>query len=163
MRFSRGRLLRAPVPRAGQGAAEPRGGCAGRRAAAAAPPGGGVSVGGCVRRAGERCCVCVILSTLHSGSSHEPDTFCLLCFVSIGRRSGYCCRKRLLFLCSADQLFSPRSPAEFQWVSPSPPSSCSRSLMRAVWLAGNPRRRLIAAAPSNTNSWDSSVAFADVY
>lgn len=116
---------------------------------------------------GERCCV--ILSTLHSGSSHETDTFCLLCFVSIGRRSGYCCRKLLLFLCSVDQLFPSQSLAEIQWVSLSPFLSlflllpACLSLLHAVCLAGNPRRRLITAAPSNTNSWDSSVAFADVY
>lgn len=81
----------------------------------------------------ERCCV--ILSTLHSGSSHETDTFCLLCSVSIGRRSGYCCRKLLLFLCSVDQLFSPQPPAEIQRLPPSLPLSLLASLSHACRLS----------------------------
>lgn len=112
-----------------------------------------------------RCCV--ILSTPRSGSSHESGTFRLLCFVSVGRRSGYCCRKLLLFLCSVDQLFPSQSLPKFSGCHPllclPLPPPASLSLLHAVCLARNPRRRLIMAAPSNTNSWDFSVAFADVY
>lgn len=97
-----------------------RGFCAERRAAAAAA--GSPRAGGGRCAWGQRGC-CVILSTLHSGSSHESDTFCLLCFVSIGRRSGYCCGEPLLFLCSAGQLF-PRSLLPKFSGALSPPSSC---------------------------------------
>lgn len=105
-----------------RGCAGGGGGCAAfarsvrRRPRAAPAPGGRCAWG-------QRGC-CVILSTLHSGSSHESDTFCLLCFVSIGRRSGYCCGEPLLFLCSAGQLF-PRSLLPKFSGALSPPSFCS--------------------------------------
>lgn len=173
--------LRQAGPGLSRGVAVPGGGsavaprlsagpAAGREATAGSLPPSpcGGCAGVCGVSGSERCCV--ILSTPRSGSSHETDTFCLLCFGSIGRRSGYCCRKLLLFLCSVDQLFFPAVSCRnsvgaslFLSLSLSLSPSGSLSLMHAVCLSGNPRRRLITAAPSNTNSWDSSVAFADVY